>query len=298
MIARALALLLAQAQPADSLAISVSAAVSADTVTVGDRFTSLLAVRHAPGVRVSFEGFPPGDTLQLVDPVRPLRVDGASTTVAYPLAAWVAGAPIRQVVRIVATDSSGARRSYRVALRLPVVRSVLPAEGEVVPRPPKPLFPAGAADYRWLWWLVAVFAASLAAGALLWRRFRRPRHAALPDPRSEALAALDSLAGPRAGDAAAVAAHYTAVVRALRRYLARSRPMLGEDLTTAELLARAGDAEPDRGLPALASLLARADPVKFAGAPATPDDAREFRGAVREWIAADAPAASTARRAA
>ncbi len=257
-----------------------------DTVTVGDRFRSAIRLDLPRGARVAFPALPTTDTLQQVDSVT-VRTDSAgAVTAVYPLVAWVAGITPGAVVRAEVLLPDGQRAAYRIALRLPFVRSVLPADtAGLRPKPPKGLVPIPLVRE---WWRLLLLAVALLAalGVIFWlyRRLRRGRTTLL-DPRAEALARLDEI-GARAdavgGDAREF---YTAVVRVLRVYLASLDSRWGEHLTSRELLAalaRSGVA-PDRR-ERLERMLEEADPARFGPARTGAERARPFLAEARAVV--------------
>ncbi|MBW3628914.1 MAG: DUF4381 family protein [Gemmatimonadetes bacterium] len=285
----------AQAPPADtSRTLTVSTGVAPETVTVGDRFRSYVRVRVPPRARVELGTFAPNDSLQLADSVQSVAAGSAAV---YPLVAWVAGEPLRQIVRVTVTLESGERRGYQVPLRLPVVRSVLPADAaELRPRPPKGLLIATTGD-RNGWWLLLLLPAAVAAALLVRRLLQRKRPSSPGDPRAAALATLDRLG--RTADELEAEPFYTAVTRVLRDYLARVDGRLGEDLTTAELLERLGQPGAlgvDRAT--LAALLQHADPVKFGSVDPPAAEVRRFWSDARAWISVNPSGPANQREAA
>lgn len=303
-LAGALALLLASlpapARAQDSAAAAtaplVRTGVAPETVTVGDRFRSTVLVMAPPGSRVRFPGVPLGDTLQQTGATvaGPAGAPAGAAAV-YPLTAWVAEAPLAAAVEVTVEAPGAAPRRYRVPLRLPVVRSVLPADTSGLrPRPPSPAVRMPERPVVWPWALGAVVA--LGIGLAAWLALRRRTGAPVPsDPRACALAELESVS-PDAEPAQV----YADAARALRRYLAALRPEWGEEWTTTELLARLGSPSPDQAARGeLARLLAEADRAKFSGAGATRTGAVAWVGAAREWILTYPPsAAGPAREAA
>ena len=264
----------------------VSAGVTPETVTVGEPFRSYLRVRLPDSARVRLDLFEANDSLQVVDTVF-VRREGDSVAVAvYPLVAWVAGDTLAQSVPLTVSLPDGRSRVYRVPLRLPIMRSVLPADtAGLRPRPAKGLLLAPSPRSQW-WWVLLV-PAVLAAALIAWRVARRTGRVARLDPRAEALARL-----ARLGDAGAPEPYFTAATRVLREYLARVDARWGEDLTSDELLGRVSDPG-SLDCAGLAALLARADPVKFGGLVPDPADTRRFAEEVRAWILAN-PAAGAA----
>lgn len=136
----------------------------------------------------------------------------------------------------------------------------------------RPPAPPGPNPWRWALWGVG---AALVAGALgavlavMARRRRTLRGASAPamPPEERALAALRGLENPGAMEDRAFYFRLTAV---LRRYLEERYGFPAAEMTTEELLPRlrAVDHLPEALFPELESLLAGADAVKFAGAPA------------------------------
>lgn len=136
----------------------------------------------------------------------------------------------------------------------------------------RPPAPPGPNPWRWALWGVAaalVAVALVAVLAVMARRRRRLRGASAPamPPEERALAALRGLESPGAMEERAFYFRLTAV---LRRYLEERYGFPAAEMTTEELLPRlrAVDHLPEALLPELESLLAGADAVKFAGAPA------------------------------
>jgi hypothetical protein len=268
----------------------VAAGVVPRTVTVGERFRSHLRVTVPPGARVRLGLFAANDSLQVVDTVF-VRAGNGTVAAVYPLVAWVAGDTLSESVPLTITLANGDSAVFRVPLRLPEVRSVLPADtADLQPRPAKGLLLLPAPGQDRLWWLLAVplvLAAVLVAWRLLRRSASRPRR----DPRAEALARLDALRGTTAPEPL-----YTAVTRVLREYLARVDARWGQDLTTHELLLRVAGNDVDRA--GLASLLRRADPVKFGALIPTPEEMGRFAADARAWIVANPRDGDAAREAA
>lgn len=277
--------------PADSAVprVRVSRGVAPDTVTVGDRFRSFLRVDLPPGATVRFDSVATTDTLQQTDTLTVLAGDSGAVAV-YPLVAWVAGQPLRAEVALVVQAAGASAVRYRVELRLPAVRSVLPATGEVVPRPPRALLPLPSTGPPSFWpWLILALTAIVAALLAWWlRRGRAP--AAPGDPRAEALEQLDRLAADEA--AAPADRFYARATRILREYIEHALPGAGQDLTSTELIAVLGALRPaPLDITELRDLLGHADPVKFARVDPGPAGAERFVGRVRAWVEANPPAA-------
>jgi hypothetical protein len=267
-----------------------------DTVTVGDRFRAVLRLQLPPGARATFPALSTTDTLQQVDTVRVLADSTGSATAVYSLVAWVAGITPAASVPVEVALADGRRPVYRIPLRLPFVRSVLPADTVgLEPKPPKGLVPIPLVREWWrLLLLGLVLLAALCGVYWLWRRARRGRTVPL-DPRAAALARLDELRATAPITLAGLAPFYAEVVRVLRIYLAALRPAAwGESLTSTELVAALERSRvPAERVGEVERLLAEADPVKFAGAEAEAQRALRFWDDVRSFIEGfDAPGES------
>ncbi len=289
----------AQRAPADSAPAPVySVGVSPDTVTVGDRFRVMLRVEAAPGTRVELPARL--DSLPVLHPVGPPRDRGDSArgdfAAAYPMVAWRPGAlpPLYAPVRV--THADGRAATARVPLRLPFVRSVLPADtAKVEPRGPHDVLGPDW-DRRLMLVLVLLALLLLAPAGVLVRRWLRKRLARGPappvDPRARALASLELARRMRLAEAGEWKPFYSLTSEALRGYLDALSPRWGADLTTEEL-ARALETPDvdDADARVVGALLAEADAVKFAGAASTPAAAERHWQQAREWVASfDRPA--------
>lgn len=277
-------------------AVRISVGVAPETVTVGDRFRSFVQISTPPGARVVFPALTPSDSLQQTDSVRIVPRGGGVVAAAYPLVAWHAGVPLGAAVPVRVTLPSGEERRYLAALRLPVVRSVLPSEGEVRPRPPKGQLAAPGAPprARWLPWLLA--AALLVALVAGWLALRRIRRRPALSAREAALQALTRLRESAMPPAVPADLFYARVTRVVREYLARTDGRWGEDLTSNELLARlAGSGGPGVDRETLGTLLHHADRVKFARLATSGAEAERFWARMRDWVTAN-PAAVEQRK--
>lgn len=275
--AAALAGIVGIAACAKPLTEHTASAPAGDAVTVGDRFQLRLVLRGAWG-RMPELRIIPADTAALElarAPSWTRRRDMAIVELEF--VAWRAGARPRAVARVsYAGERSGAPPRI-VPLRLPFVRSVLPADtAGLAPKPAKDVVDLPlAATLRWLALLgLAVLAL---AGLLRTVKRRRSRGA---DPGRAALARLASLRDIPEPDRTVAAAEV------LRGFLSTIRADWSRDLTTTELLERLG-AEPGPARDAVARLLAAADQAKFAGparriGPFSADD--EAFAAVEDYV--------------
>ncbi len=271
--------------------------VRPDTVTVGDRFLVVLGVSAPPGVRVELPArldstadlHPAGERIDRVDTV------ARRETAAYPMVAWRPGAPAPAFAQVRATYPDGAVATLRVPVRLPFVRSVLPADTAlVVPRGPKDVI-GPSRDLRLLAALVLLALLLLAPSALLARRLLRRRLAGRPgalpgDPRARALAALDDARRTSLVERGEWKAFYTLTSDALRGFLDALSSRWSADLTSDELARALDEAGVDRGAAAaVCSLLAEADAVKFARERSTAEEAERHWRRTRDWVASFDP---------
>ncbi len=281
------------------LAAQVTARVTPDSVGVGQPITVELRVRVPAGAEVRFPALP--DSNEVVEPLDPRAVRDASTssvldrTAVYRLIAWDTG---QRVVRFgdITVLRDGAEVRYPV--RLPALRvfSVLPADStQRVARPPRELFVLGGG-----WWrLVIALVVVSALGWAVWRAWRRHRQARLaegPDASAvahEAFAHAARLGLLEAGEHGRFALTHIDV---MRRYLAARFPQADSSRTAREVADGLRGAEfpilPER----VAELLLRSEPIAFARAPVSADEAKGIAVEARA-IVADVETAWRARRA-
>src|SRR5690606_13042052 len=204
----------------DAAPLRVSAAVAPETVTVGDRFRSVVQLVVPAGASVEFPRLEVGATVHLVASVRGIPARAGEPPIAsYSLVAWVAEAPLTAQAPVRVTLPDGTAATYLVPLRLPVVRSVLPADtAGVRPRPARGLLPVDASGRRWWPWILLLGA--LAALAVVLRMRRRPAPAVPATARERALAELARLEREWGSGRCGPASLYPAVTRVLRGYLA------------------------------------------------------------------------------
>jgi hypothetical protein len=224
-------------------------------------------------------------------------LDAADRIAVYRLSPWDVGRlQIRLGEVLVQTDDD----ERRVTLPLPTlfVRSVLPADTALrVPKPARALLEPRA-PWPWWWWALAAAIVATGLGLWWWWRRRRAGGTATGDPFADAEAAFERLERLRLVDAGEAGRHAALMADVARRYLAARFPHASLANTSRELQ------EALRGMPTvphdrLARLFAAVDPIKFAAAPVTPNEARtlgaEARGIVRaEHEQAQAVAAAAA----
>lgn len=152
------------------------------------------------------------------------------------------------------------------------IESVLKKNDRLQPaplKPPRPLVSASA-PFR-------ILGAAAGVAALLWAilffaaRRRPSREAEVPAPLlsadAELTRALDRISAAEKSDT-----RWVELAEALRRYLARTKPELGSELTTSELLMRYSSVAHAAELSLLRSILSEGDWVKFSGKPRRRDD--------------------------
>lgn len=271
--------------------VQVATGAAPDTVTVGDPFQALVRVVAATGSRVEFPPLPTGaNALELRDSLRVVTgSDPAAGVLAiYPLVAWRTGSLAVPPLPVRVTLPDGTAEVYRVTLRLPWVRSVLPPEpAEVEPRGAKDVLDAERASAWWALLLALALLLVTLAAYVLWRRRAAEAAPLSPplSPRAQALATLDRARALRPTDAGEWKPFFSLLSGALRAYLAALSPHWSEDLTTRELLrALENDRRAGAQLRTLHSVLNLADRVKFARYNPHAEEAEEAWIAARQWI--------------
>jgi hypothetical protein len=273
----------APSTPPDSVpGISAMAGVAPDTVTVGDHFRGVVRVVVPAGATVEFPEFGMIDPVEARGPVQVALDSAGGWSATYPLVAWSTGDSMVAAISIGVRDSTGELEHYRVRMRLPVVRSVLPADTTLhVPKPAKAVIPIAAPAPSPRGWIVPALLLGALLGLLGWIVLRRRRQTVLRpmDPREAALARLAEIEAAGHVGRGEVVAYHVRVSRVLREYLAAG----GVGETTARDLER---------------LLRQADRVKFSGSDAMAgrEATASFGETVRGWIMAWPPPAAAAPR--
>ncbi len=288
----ACAITVATARPplAQSAEIPVQAGVTLerDTLTVGEVVRLSVRVRAPRGATINFPAAV--DSLGPVQSLEPPTVrDGADTAAfadriaTYRLAAWDMGLqPILLGDVLVQTDDA----ERRVVLTLPklFVKSVLPADTALrIPKPARPLLAAPAATPWWFWALAALAVLVLGLLAWAWSRRRGSVEGSTGDPFADANAAFDRVEKLRLVDAGEPGRHAALMTDVLRRYLSDRHASLSLAHTTSELLTDVR-AVPTVDYVSTRALLERVEPVKFAAAPISVDDARALGDQARAVV--------------
>lgn len=275
----------------------VSARVTPEAPGIGEPIVVELRVRAPVGSEIRFPALP--DSAESVEPLDPRALRDASTaslvdlTAVYRMIAWDTGARVLRFEDIV-VRANGAEQRYRVNLPTLRVRSVLPADG--ASRVPKAgRGPLEVASGWWRIWLALAVLLALAAWG--WRAWRR-RHGAVapPGPDAGVLArdAFDHAAQLGLLEAGEPGRHALTHVAVMRQYLARRFPEAPASLTPREVAGALVGAEfpvlPER----VVDLLVRTEPIAFAAAPVSADEARAI-GAEARAIVNDVETALLAR---
>lgn len=276
--------------PAPATQINALAGVAPDTVTLGDPFQVQIRVRGTPAdATVSFGDFTLVEPAESTQPPAVLQDENGDWTATYQLRAWITSDSLVGTFPFRIRTSDGSAEDRQVRVRLPVVRSVLPADSALHhPQPAKGIVPltvvSPATPHPWLPWIAAALVLALVAWLALRRRgapVMVPR-----DPRSVALAELQEIERLGLMEKGQPEHYHVQVSRVLRRYVANCEGG-GEHLSSVELIEVLQVSGFDAQLVEdLAALLRRADRVKFAGAAGSADAeaSRAFGQAVREWI--------------
>jgi hypothetical protein len=301
--------------PAPPPGFEVQARVEPDTVTVGDRFVSGMAVSVPAGSTVVLEiAKDTADRWRVLGPVRATPRDSARTRwlVVANMVAWQPGLPNTVSARLRLTGADGRVIALPVKLAFPVVRAVLPEDSaKWRVRPPHDVWGPSVDPVRTGLMVALIVLALLLLALLAWlvvRALRRRRARAIPaNARDRALALLERARTSGFVEAGNWKAFYSLISEALRGFVAAVEPRLSEDLTSSEVVdgMRARGA-PEERVEALEHLLRVSDLAKFARHGRTADDARRDLDRAREWVetyplpsgepeAADQPASSGER---
>ena len=257
-------------------AASVTARITPEEPAIGEAITVEVRVRAPAGSEVRFPALP--DSLERLEALDPRAIQDASTrnfvdrTAIYRVIAFDTGTA-RMRLGDVTITRDGATRRHPVNLPGLRIRSVLPADSTGrVPRPPRAFLEVTTVPWRWMVALV-VIAVLAYWGWREWRASRAARLAAGPEVAERAVSGFAHARALNLLDAGEHGRHALAHVAVLRRYLSDRFPAAALSLTAAELdpILR-GDGFPvlpDRAL----EVLARAESIAFAHAPATAADA-------------------------
>lgn len=268
----------------------IRAAVSPDTITVGDIAQVGIRVTAPPSAAVSLPDSLPlsGDLENAGRPDVQVteNADGTRTlTAVYPITAWRPGVDTLPPVEV-GVEIDGRVLVDTVSLVLTVASVLPPDTAGIEAKPPKDVL---GANWAWWIWLLLALAVALAIGLLVWwlMRRRRARPAAVvPDlsPRERALREMDAIRAERLWDKPSVEPFYERVSGVLRAYLSDVDPRWSRDRTTSELAAAILPAASPEMAARLRTLLREADSVKFANARLDSATAQRHYDHARAWI--------------
>lgn len=292
------------AAPAPPPGFAYQARAQPDTVTVGDRFASGMAVTVPAGTQVALEvARDTADRWRVLGDVTATPRDSARSrwVVVANMVAWQPGLPDTLGAELRLTGGDGRVINLPVKLAFPTVRAVLPADStQWRVRPPHDVWGSSRDAARTALLVALILLALLLLALSAWlivRAVRRRRARMLPaNARERALALLERARTSGFIEAGNWKAFYTLVAEALRGYIAVVEPRFSEDLTTSEVVEgmRAGGA-PDGRVDTLEHLLRVSDLAKFARHGRAPDDARRDLDLARGWVESYAvPAAEPA----
>ena len=272
-----------------NIPVQLGVSVSADTVTVGQRFVAVIRVRAPRGATIEFPtalDSAAANSLTGMEmigkPAIATLPDSTSLTMsaAYRLAAWDVDLQ-RLGLPDVVVRYNGQTGYVSLADRGVFVRSVLPEDSAL--RVPKPARPAiGITGFNWRPLLLAL--ALMAAALGLWRLwiwYRRRRNAPL-DPYEAAqreFARIEAMNLLQSGEGELHAALMSDV---MREYLAQRVPEIERSHTSSELLAASGRIHP--AVSGLGELLWRTDLIKFARIGVTTEEAEKLGASARTTV--------------
>jgi hypothetical protein len=293
--------------------------VSADTVSIGDRFELLLTIDLAPGTVAFLPDSLLGRGFAPFEPVAWTTTGGQSTglrlNVVYSLIAFDVGpvripefevyaADARQSVSaglstagavvgsfdgfIANPESTPSARLRTVAGRGVYVVSVLLMEDVSAGLQPRPAADVSGADRNWLWTLLGLTFGGLLAGLVgvttrdLLRR--DPIVPLTPSARSTALAALDELLSSGAHRDGHVREFFSRSSEITRRYVEAFDARWGPAWTSTELMDGLREQPSGQATTGLDTEMASAEMVKFGGRRPESVSAEDHWRAVHHWI--------------
>lgn len=281
--------MLMQVNAGDPAAIQVQAAVSQDSVRIGQPVTLTVTVSGIVGAAdVAFPALPDSGAITALGPPS-LAADRGMRSARYELAAWDFGDQ-----RLPSADVRVVTDAAELRIPLPEVSvhvvSVLPAEADIDTLAWQP--PSDVLGPNWSTAEKAAalgLALALALATFLYLRRRGDvQPVPVPEARSArelALEALERLEESGMIEAGELKGMFSALSYILREFLARTDGDWSLDLTTAELMPLVGmDGVPEVQVRSLGGLLDRADRVKFAGQRPTRAQAGRALDAARHWL--------------
>ena len=272
-----------------NIPVQLGVSVSADTVTVGQRFIAVIRVRAPRGATIEFPttidsaSANSSTGMQMIGkPAIATLPDSTSLTMsaAYRLTAWDVDLQ-RLGLPDVVVRYNGQTGYVSLADRGVFVKSVLPEDSAL--RVPKPARPAiGIIGFNWRPLLMAL--ALMAAALGLWRLwiwYRRRRRAPL-DPYEAAqreFARIEQMNLLQSGQGELHAALMSDV---MREYLAKRVPEIERSHTSSELLA--ASVRIQSAATGLGELLWRTDLIKFARIGVTTEESQKLGATARATV--------------
>ena len=276
--------------PSAASAQEIRAAISPDTITVGDVAQVGIRVTAPPTAAVSLPDSLPltGDLENAGRPDVQVteNADGTRTlTAIYPITAWRPGVDTLPPVEV-GVEIDGRTLVDTVTLVLTVASVLPPDTAGIEAKPPKDVL---GPNWVWWMWLLLGLAVALVVGLLVWwwlRRRRAQPAVVVPElsPRERALRELDAIRAEKLWDRPSVAPFYERASGVLRAYLSDVDPRWSRDRTTSELSAAILPAATPEMAARLRALLREADSVKFANAHLDAATGHRHYDQVRAWI--------------
>jgi hypothetical protein len=280
----------ARTASAQQIPIKAGVTVSPDSVRIGDPFRVTVGIRAPHGATIEFpRAADSTGTVQSLDPAV-VRTSADTSAVEqyadYRVAAWDIGA---QAVKLgdVVVRLNGATRRIPVVGGTVFVKSLLPADTALrVAKPLRPLFEFT----TFPWWILAVIAAIIAIGLLIWWWIKHRRRAPAPifiDPFTQAEAEFKRIEALGLLEAGERGRHVTLMIEVLRDYLAARHAQAAALSLTSTELQRSVREIPVVPLDRLTRVLTDADLIKFARRPVSTDRARELGREAHSIVAAE-----------
>ena len=288
----------AQAVPVNAKPMRIGAAVSPDTVQVGDPFIMTVTVEVPAGARVTWPGATDSSVVSRRSDVRVSSSENGALrreTAEYDLTVWQVGAVKIAIPDIKVTVNN---QETVVPLEAPTlfVKTVLPPDTTLhVPKPAKDLLPRIVPWWE-VWWPAFLLLALLLLTWLLIRSRKKKRVSSSLDPFARAehdFQRLDRLALNEAGEQGRFVA---LALEVLRTYMSIRLPSATLALTSDELLAAVAN---DSRVPTqqLIPLLGEGDSIKFGREPVSGPHARELALEARAVVSAIEQAERARRKA-
>lgn len=273
--------------------------VSADTVTVGERFRITVAADHDFAAPATFPDPTISDSLVFgdVEVIRRIGSGTASTesgrvdSVTYEVTTFALDTALVAPVPILFTAGEDTFTVRTDAALVPVA-SLVPPDAEDV-RDLAPLVEFPVSIWRYVLAAAAILLLAAVIAFLLWRHRRRKRESAPPPPPEppippdvEAFQRLDALETTDISTRDAVKLFYVELSDTLRTYLSRRLDVHALERTTGELVSELrGRSTPDEETTGrIRNILVQSDYVKFADAEPAAEESRRLLSSTRNVV--------------